>query len=69
MNKNYNMSFEELPIEIIHKLVVKCPQLRFVLSELRILLLDFIKPLELDYPNQKNVDKIINESIFEYLEF
>ena len=33
---------------------------------------DDIKCLELqlnDYPNQKNVDKIINESIFEYLEF
>jgi hypothetical protein len=31
-----------------------------------------IKCLELrlsDYPNQKNVDKLINESIFEYLEF
>jgi hypothetical protein len=33
---------------------------------------DEIKCLELrldDYPNQKNVDKLINESIFEYLDF
>jgi hypothetical protein len=33
---------------------------------------DDVKCLELkidDYPNQKNVDKIINESIFEYLDF
>ncbi len=51
------MRLEELPIEIIHKLFVKCPQLRFVFSELRILLLGFIKPSDLEYPNKKNKHK------------
>ncbi len=48
------MSLEALPNEIKYKLLEKCPQLRFVFPDLRILLQNFEKPIELDYPHKTN---------------
>jgi len=48
------MSLETLPIEIKYKLLEKCPQLRFIFTELRNELKNFIKPDKLDYPYQFN---------------
>jgi len=58
------MSLEALPNEIKYKLLEKCPQLRFVFSDLRILLRDFEKPIELDYPYKTNKNKKVE--VIEY---
>lgn len=59
------MSLEALPNEIKYKLLEKCPQLRFVFSELRTLLRGFEKPVELEYPYKMNKNRKLE--IIEYI--
>ena len=48
------MSLQLLPIDLKIRLLELCPQLRYVLSELRDLLKKFKKLEELDYPTEQN---------------
>ena len=48
------MSLLSLPLDIKILLLEECPQLRFILSDLRQMLCNFIKPQELEYPTNKN---------------
>jgi len=60
------MSLQVLPIDLKIKLLELCPQLRFVLSELRDLLKNFKKLEEFDYPTDQNYFR--EKIIFKYNE-